>query len=167
MDDARTLTSTCDLCDRYRADTGGALQVLPGVFGSYGARAAFAGSVVTVKCFEDNSLVKAAVESPGEGRVLVVDGGGSLRRSLLGGTLAAAAARNGWSGVVLDGAVRDLAELRATELGIRALGVCPMPTERRGQGQRDVPVVIGGVKLRSGDRLVADEDGIVVLAESR
>jgi regulator of ribonuclease activity A len=155
--------ATCDLCDARKGDTDGGFRVLPPVFRDFGGRASFAGPVTTVKCFEDNSLVKAAVESPGEGRVLVVDGGGSLRRALVGGNLAAAAAKNGWAGLVVDGCVRDLAELAACAVGIRALAPMPLPTEKRGEGQRDVPVQIQGVWIRPGDRLVADADGIVVL----
>lgn len=117
-----------------------------------------------MKCFEDNTAVKAAVESAGEGRVLVVDGGGSLRRALLGGNLGAAAARNGWAGVVIDSCVRDVAELAACEVGICALAPVPLPTERRGEGQRDVAVRVQGVWVRPGDWLYADEDGIVVSA---
>ncbi len=98
----------------------------------------------------------------GEGRVLVVDGGGSLRRALLGGNLGAAAARNGWAGVVIDGCVRDVAELAASNTGIRALAAMPLPTEKRNEGQRDVAVQIQGVWVRPGDWLYADEDGIVV-----
>ncbi|MCU0968975.1 MAG: ribonuclease E activity regulator RraA [Rubrivivax sp.] len=158
-----SIESTCDLCDAHVADTDGDFRVLPGVFHDYGGRTAFAGPVATVKCHEDNSLVKAAVESPGAGRVLVVDGGGSLRRALVGGNLAAAAARSGWAGIVIDGAVRDRAELAATQVGIRALGHVPLPTIKRGQGQADVPVQIQGVWVRPGDRLVADADGIVVM----
>ena len=158
--------STCDLGDRHKGDAPGtALRVLPPVFRSFGGRERFAGPVTTVRCFEDNTPVKAAVESPGEGRVLVVDGGGSLRRALVGGNLAAAAARNGWAGVVVDGAVRDVAELAAAEVGIRALALIPLPTERKVAGERDVPVTIQGVPVRPGDWLVADADGIVVLAE--
>jgi len=123
----------------------------------------FAGPVTTVKCFEDNTSVKAAVESPGHGRVLVVDGAGSLRRALLGGNLGAAAARNGWAGLVIDGCVRDVAELAACDVGIRALAAMPLPTDRRAPGLVDVPVLIQGVWVRPGDRLVADADGIVVL----
>ena len=155
--------ATCDLCDLHKGDSDGALRVLPPVFRSFGARTRFAGTVSTVKCFEDNALVKAAVESPGLGRVLVVDGGGSLRRALLGGNLAAAAARNGWAGVVIDGAVRDVAELAECDLGIRALAPVPMPTVKRNEGQRDVAVQLQGVWVRPGDRLVADADGIVVM----
>lgn len=160
--------STCDLCDAHKADllaaAGSGFRVLPPVFRDYGGRAKFAGPVATVKCFEDNTLVKAAVESPGLGRVLVVDGGGSLRRALVGGNLAAAAAKNGWAGVVVDGCVRDLAELAACEVGIRALATMPLPTDKRNEGQRDVPVQIQGVWVRPGDRLYADADGMVVIA---
>jgi len=152
--------ATCDLCDTHK--DGQALRVLPPVFRDYGARHRFCGPVSTVKCFEDNSLVKAAVDSAGDGRVLVVDGGGSLRRALLGGNLGMAAARNGWAGVVIDGCVRDVAELAACEVGIRALAAVPLPTVKRGEGQRDVPVQVQGVWLQPGDWLYADEDGIVV-----
>jgi regulator of ribonuclease activity A len=119
-----------------------------------------------VKCFEDNSLVKAALDTPGAGRVLVVDGGGSLRRALVGGNLGAAAARNGWAGIVVDGCVRDVAELAACELGIRALAVMPLPTVKRNEGERDVPVQVQGVWVRPGDWLYADADGIVVAAQA-
>ena len=159
--------STCDLCDAHKASllaaSDGGFRVLPPVFRDFGGIAKFAGSVSTVKCFEDNTLVKAAVESPGEGRVLVVDGGGSLRRALVGGNLAAAAARNGWAGIVIDGCVRDVAELAACAVGIRALAALPLPTDKRNEGQRDVPVQIQGVWVRPGDRLHADADGIVVM----
>lgn len=154
--------STCDFCDENKGDDSGAFRVLPPVFHSYGGVAAFRGPVSTVKCFEDNTLVKAAVESAGEGRVLVVDGGASLRRALVGGNLAAAAARNGWAGLVVNGCVRDVAELGAAAVGIRALALVPLPTERRGEGQRDGAVQIQGVWVRPGDWLYADADGIVV-----
>jgi regulator of ribonuclease activity A len=157
------LPATCDLCDAHKADTSGAFRVLPPVFRDFGAVLHFAGSVSTVKCFEDNSLVKAALDSPGLGRVLVVDGGGSLRRALVGGNLGAAAARNGWAGVVVDGCVRDVAELAACAVGIRALAAMPLPTEKRNEGQRDVPVQVQGVRVVPGDWLCADADGIVVL----
>ncbi|WP_287877414.1 MULTISPECIES: ribonuclease E activity regulator RraA [Acidovorax] len=161
-----TAFSTCDICDAHKGDDSGAFRVLPPVFHSYGGVAAFAGTVATVKCFEDNTLVKVAVDSPGLGRVLVVDGGGSLRRALVGGNLAAAAARNGWAGVVVDGCARDVAELNAAAVGIRALGLMPLPTEKRNEGQRDVAVQIQGVWVRPGDWLCADADGIVVSARS-
>ena len=157
------LDNTCDLCDLHKGDQSGAFRVLPPVFQAYGGRAAFAGPVSTVKCHEDNTSVAIAVESPGHGRVLVVDGGGSLRHALVGGNLAAAAARNGWAGLVVDGCVRDRAELAAADIGICALALMPLPTERRHAGLVDVPVQVQGVAVRPGDWLVADADGIVVL----
>ncbi len=163
---SQPVPATCDLCDAHKGDDSGAFRVLPPVFRDFGARLRFAGPVVTVKCFEDNTPVKRAVESPGEGRVLVVDGGGSLRRALLGGNLGAAAARNGWAGVVIDGCVRDVAELRVCEVGIRALASMPLPTERKTEGLRDLAVQIQGVWVRSGDWLYADEDGIVIADRS-
>jgi regulator of ribonuclease activity A len=166
--------STCDLCDAHKADTSGAFRVLPPLFRSYGGVAKFAGPVTTLKCFEDNSLVRQALDEPGivetpfgrVGRVLVVDGGASLRRALIGGNIAAAAAKNGWAGVVVDGCVRDAAELAACAVGIRALALVPLPTDKRGEGHRDVPVQLQGVWVRPGDWLYADADGIVVLAEA-
>lgn len=165
-----TAFATCDLCDAHRDDLSGNFRVLPPVFKDFGAVRKFCGPVVTVKCFEDNTLVKAAVDSVGfdetsagrVGRVLVVDGGASLRRALLGGNLGAAAARNGWAGVVIDGCVRDVAELALMDVGIRALAAMPMPTEKRNQGQRDLAVQIQGQWVRPGDWLYADEDGMVV-----
>lgn len=164
--------STCDFCDVYKNDSSGDFRVLPPVFRDFGAVTRFCGPVTTVQCFEDNSLVKAAVDSPGFdetpagriARVLVVDGGGSLRRALLGGNLGAAAARNGWAGVVVHGAVRDVAELATHQTGIRALAPMPLPTEKRNVGLRDVALQIAGVWVRPGDWLYADADGIVVSA---
>jgi regulator of ribonuclease activity A len=165
--------ATTDLCDVHKSDCSGDFRVLPPVFKDFGLRKKFCGPVVTVKCFEDNSLVKAAVDSSGLldtehgqlGQVLVVDGGGSLRRALLGGNLGAAAARNGWAGVVIDGSVRDVAELALQDVGIRALAAMPLPTEKRNQGQSGVAVQLQGVWIRPGDWLYADEDGIVVGAK--
>jgi regulator of ribonuclease activity A len=159
--------STTDLCDAHKtAEAEGWFRVLPQVFKSFGARAAFSGQVVTVKCFEDNSRVKELVESEGQGRVLVVDGGGSMRQALLGGNLGAAAARNGWAGVLIDGCVRDIGELAACDVGIYARASVPMPTVRKGQGETGVPVrvgsPVGGVWVRPGDWLYADADGLVV-----
>jgi regulator of ribonuclease activity A len=156
--------ATCDLCDAHKNSTDGSFRVLPPVFKDYGQRRKFAGAVTTVKCFEDNSLVKAALDTPGLGRVLVIDGGASLRRALVGGNIGAAAAKNGWAGVVVDGCVRDSAELATCDVGIRALALMPLPTEKRNEGQRDVAVQIQGVWVRPGDWLYADEDGMVVSA---
>ena len=155
--------ATCDLCDAHKNDATGSFRVLPPVFKNFGGLQKFCGEVVTIKCFEDNSFVKEAVDSEGQGRVLVVDGGASLRHALLGGNLGAAAAKNGWAGVVIDGCVRDVAELAQCSTGIRALAVIPLPTEKRGEGQRDVAVQIQGVWVRPGDWLYADEDGMVVM----
>jgi len=162
--------ATCDLCDAFEADTTGSFRVLPPVFNDYGAVRKFCGPVVTLRCLEDNSRVREAVNSTGYvdtpagrvGRVLVVEGAGSLRRALVGGNLATAAARNGWAGIVVDGAVRDLAELSQAQVGIRALALVPMRTAKRDEGQSDLPVQIQGVWVRPGDWLYADEDGIVV-----
>ncbi|HKX93562.1 MAG TPA: ribonuclease E activity regulator RraA [Methylibium sp.] len=155
--------ATCDLCDAHKNASDGAFRVLPPVFHDYGGVRKFCGPVVTVKCHEDNTFVKAALDEPGQGRVLVVDGGASLRRALVGGNIGAAAAKNGWAGVVVDGCVRDSAELAACAVGIRALALMPLPTEKRNQGQRDVAVQVQGVWVRPGDWLYADEDGIVVM----
>jgi regulator of ribonuclease activity A len=163
--------ATCDLCDANKANTSGSFRVLPPAFRSFGARTKFCGPIVTVKCFEDNSLVKAAVECSGlvntttgeAAAVLVVDGGGSLRRALLGGNLGAAAQKNGWAGVVIDGCVRDVNELATFDIGIRALAAMPLPTDKRNEGQRDVAVQIQGIWIYPGDWLYADDDGIVVM----
>jgi regulator of ribonuclease activity A len=155
--------ATCDICDAHKADAGGALRVLPPLWREFGGAASFCGAVSTVQCFEDNSLVRAALESAGAARVLVIDGGGSQRTALVGGNLAALAVKNGWAGIVVDGCVRDAAELAACAIGIRALALQPMPPAKRGAGQRDVPVRVQGVSVRPGDWLYADGDGIVVL----
>ena len=158
--------STCDFCDANKNSDSSVFRVLPSIFQNFGAVPFFKGKVATVQCFEDNSYVKAAVESAGQGRVLVVDGGGSLRRALIGGNLAAAASRNGWAGLVINGAVRDVAELEKCVVGIRALALVPMPTQRRNEGQSDVAIQIQGVWIRPGDWLYADADGIVVSKEA-
>jgi regulator of ribonuclease activity A len=162
--------ATCDLCDTRKNDSSGDFRVMPPVFRDFGAVRKFCGPVVTLKCFEDNSLVKAALDSAGfeetpqgrVGKVLVVDGGGSVRRALLGGNLGAAAVQNGWAGVVIDGCVRDVAELALLEVGIRALASMPLPTEKRNEGQQGIAVRIQGQWVRPGDWLYADEDGMVL-----
>jgi regulator of ribonuclease activity A len=132
------------------------------VFHPFGGRRAFHGPISTVRCFEDNSRVKEAVESPGGGRVLIVDGGGSRRRALLGDKLGDAAVRNGWAGVIVYGCIRDSAELGRMDLGIRALGTMPLRSEKRGEGERDVPVRFAGVTFRPGEFVYVDEDGVIV-----
>jgi regulator of ribonuclease activity A len=154
--------ATCDLCDAFKSDTSGTVNALPVLWRSFGKRASWAGPVATVQCVDDNSLVKAFVESPGLGRVLVVDGGASMARGLLGGNLGSAAASNGWAGVLVNGCVRDVAELAQCDVGIFALASNPMPTNRQNLGVRDVPVCIGGHWIYPGDWLYADADGVVV-----
>ncbi len=164
--------ATCDLCDAHEEDTSGAFRVLPPVFRDFGKVGRFSGPVSTVRAIEDNSRIKEAVNSSGYlhtpdgpvGRVLVVAGAGSMRRALVGGNLAAAAKKNGWAGIVVDGAVRDLAELAAAGIGVKALALMPLRSVKRDEGESEVAVEIQGVTVRPGEWLYADEDGIVVSA---
>jgi regulator of ribonuclease activity A len=150
---------TTDLCDRYAEGA----RVADPVFRDFGGLPAFAGTVSTVKVFEDNVLVRQALSEPGAGRVLVVDGGGSLRCALLGDQVAELAVKNGWIGVVVYGCVRDTAVLTTLPLGVKALAAHPSKSVKRGEGVRDVEVRFGGIPFRPGDFLAADADGIVVL----
>ena len=156
------MISTPDLCDAHESD----VLVLDPVFVNYGGREAFGGEVVTVKCFEDNSLVKEQLAMPGNGRVLVVDGGGSMRRALMGDMIAESAVKNGWGGVVIYGAIRDVDAIASLDLGVQALGVIPLKTEKRGIGDLNVPVRFAGVDINPGDYLYADNNGIIVSADS-
>ena len=131
-------------------------------FNNYGAIKQFGGQIVTIKCHEDNSLVKQCVGEAGAGRVIVVDGGGSLRRALLGDMLAEQAAANGWSGLVINGAIRDVDEIGQIGLGVQALGTCPVKTEKLGVGQRDIALQVGGVTIAPGDYIYADNNGVIV-----
>ncbi|MFG2005772.1 ribonuclease E activity regulator RraA [Spirillospora sp. NPDC048911] len=152
--------ATADLID----DFGDELRSCEMQFRQYGARTTFGGPIATVRCSRDNALVKQLLNSPGEGRVLVVDGGGSLASALMGDMIAAAAVKNGWAGVVINGAVRDVAALRTMELGVKALGSNPRKSAKDGAGEVDEPVTFGGVEFRENDWLYSDEDGIVVAA---
>lgn len=154
---AADLPSICDLCDAYPDEA----RVADGVFRSFGARSAFAGPAVTVQCLEDNALIATVLEDAGAGRVLAVDGGGSLRRALFGGNLGARALSNGWSGVVIYGAVRDVEELERIAIGVFALGVCPLRPHKRGAGQRDVPLRFAGIEIAPGDWIYADRNGLI------
>jgi regulator of ribonuclease activity A len=156
-----SVPSTCDLCDLHESDAG--LRVLPPLFRALGGVVAFQGAAATLQCFEDNSLVRVALEEPGNGRVLVIDGGGSLRCALVGGNLAAIGAKSGWAGVVIDGCVRDQAEMAALPIGVRALALHPKRSEKRGEGRRNGVVRLQGVTVRPGDWIVADADGVIVL----
>jgi regulator of ribonuclease activity A len=152
-----TQFSTPDLSD----DAPEALAIaLP--WRQYGQLRRFCGRAVTIKCHEDNSLVKACVGEPGEGRVIVVDGGGSTRRALLGDMLAEQAAANGWSGLVINGVIRDVDEIGQTALGVAALGTSPVKTEKLGVGQRDIAIELGGVIVEPGDYIYADNNGVLV-----
>jgi regulator of ribonuclease activity A len=150
--------SVPDICDKYPHD----IAVLEPLFSSFGKKQHFSGEIVTIKCFEDNSLVGDAVRSDGRGRVIVVDGGGSLRRALLGDLLAAKAAENGWQGLLINGCVRDVEILETIDLGVKALNCHPVKTDKRGEGQFDVPVSFAGVHFRPGQYLYADMNGIVL-----
>ncbi|PVZ13607.1 MULTISPECIES: ribonuclease E activity regulator RraA [unclassified Pseudomonas] len=149
---------TPDLCDAYPEH----VQVLDPMFSSFGGRDSFGGRIVTVKCFEDNSKVKELVEQPGQGKVMVVDGGGSLRRALLGDMLAQKAAQNGWEGIVVYGCVRDVDVLAQISLGVQALAPHPLKTDKRGIGDIDVPVTFAGVTFRPGEFIYADNNGVIV-----
>ena len=153
--------STPDLTDSHSR-----ARVLELQFVSYGAIPCFAGEAVTIKCHEDNSLVKACVAEAGHGRVIVVDGGGSLRRALLGDMLAEKAAENGWAGLIINGAIRDVDEIGGIKLGVRALGCCPLKTDKLGAGQRDIAISIGGVQIRPGNYVYADNNGVIVSDEA-
>mgnify|MGYP000031457269 FL=1 len=135
------------------------------VFRDYGGRLAFSGPVATLRVPDDNSKVREAVETPGEGRVLVVDGGGAMTYALFGGNLGKLAEENGWAGVVVNGCIRDTAELAACAIGVKALAAHPKRSSKRGRGESDVAVSFAGLKIRPGDWLYADGDGIVVSAE--
>ena len=155
--------ASADLCDANAALLDdGRLAVLPPVFRHFGRHAQFSGRVLTLKLFEDNPLLRATLETPGHGRVLVVDGGASLRCALLGGQLALLAQDNGWAGLVIDGCVRDTDEINQCAIGVRALATHPRRSGRSGGGQTDVRVVIQGVPVNPGDWLYADADGILV-----
>lgn len=153
--------ATADLVDQH-AD---ALQSCDLQLRQYGARPAFAGRIATIRCHRDNALVKAALGEPGRGRVLVVDGAGALQSALMGDLIATFAVEQGWAGVVVHGAVRDVAVLRTLDLGIKALGSNPRKSAKDGVGDREVTVSFGGVDFVPGRWLVSDDDGVVVLPE--
>ncbi|MCH8306989.1 MAG: ribonuclease E activity regulator RraA [Proteobacteria bacterium] len=153
-------TMTADLCDEYAAD----IQVAEPIFRTYGSRRSFGGQAVTLRVFEDNSLVRSVLEEAGKGQVLVVDGGASQRCALLGGNIARLAFENGWSGVIINGCIRDRLEVDATDIGVRALNSCPRKSRKQGLGERDVDLFFAGIDVTPGDYIFADEDGVVVSA---
>jgi regulator of ribonuclease activity A len=149
---------TPDLCDDF-ADH---IVVADPLFTSYGARQTFSGEIATIKCFEDNSLVRELVAEPGHGKVLVIDAGGSMRRAVLGDMLAEKAVANGWQGVVIYGCLRDVDQINGMELGVKALGTHPMKTDKRGEGQRDLALQFAGIRWQPGHYVYSDNNGIIV-----
>ena len=149
---------TADLYDELGED----IQSVPIQFNRYGGRPAFDGPIRTVRCFEDNALLKATVSTPGDGAVLVVDGGGSLERALMGDMIAEIAVQNGWAGVVINGVIRHGVAIGSLELGVKALGTNPRKSTKTGEGEVDVVLKFGGVTFRVGAHLYSDEDGILV-----
>ena len=150
--------NTADLYDERGEDLDSvALQ-----FQSLGGHTHFSGPVRTIRCFEDNALVKSTLATPGDGAVLVVDGGGSLRTALMGDLIAASAVANGWAGVVINGAIRDREAIAGLDLGVKALGSNPRKSAKAGAGEVDVDVVIDGVTIRTGATVWCDPDGILV-----
>ena len=156
------MRSTPDLCDDHAI----LVRVADPIFTNFGGRERFGGEVVTVKCFEDNSLVKELVGTPGNDRVLVVDAGGSMRRACLGDRLAEAACSNGWAGIIIYGCIRDVDEIMATDIGVQALGIHPSKTDKKGVGEQNITVTFAGITVHPGDYLYADNNGIIVSKES-
>ena len=149
---------TTDLCDAYPTR----VRAAEPVFRDFGGRSAFAGPIVTLKVFADNALVRSALETPGNGRVLVIDGGGSTRSALVGGNLAKLAVQNGWEGIVVFGCIRDTAEIAACDLAVKALAAHPMKSAKNGHGDRDVAVTFAGVSFEPGAWIYGDADGLIV-----
>lgn len=153
---------TPDLCDEFESDIGKSLRIVSPMFQRYGARATFSGEIVTLKIFEDNSLVRTAFAEDGKGKVLVIDGGGSLRCALVGDQLAILAQKNGWEGVVVYGCIRDSVDINGIDIGVRALNTHPQKSIKKNVGDRDIAVTFGGVTFNPGKWLYADEDGVLV-----
>ncbi|XP_057737470.1 putative 4-hydroxy-4-methyl-2-oxoglutarate aldolase 3 isoform X1 [Arachis stenosperma] len=155
--------ATAEICDTNATHiTSGDLRVLHPVFQVYGQARAFSGPIVTLKVFEDNVIVRAMLETKGEGRVLVIDGGGSMRCALVGGNLGQLAQSNGWAGIVVNGCIRDVDEINACDIGVRALSSHPLKSNKKGTGDKHVPIYVGGAFIRDGEWLYADSDGIIV-----
>ena len=150
-----------ELCDQFPD----LVQVVEPMFGNFGGRERFGGEIVTLKAFEDNSLVREQVALPGEGRVLVVDSGGSMRRAMLGDMLAEKAALNGWSGIIIYGCIRDVNAIGELDLGVQALGANPMKTDKKGLGELNVDLTFGGVTFKPGYYVYADNNGVLVSPE--
>ncbi|GAB2212074.1 hypothetical protein Droror1_Dr00025418 [Drosera rotundifolia] len=157
------LIATAEVCDaNSQLIVSGELRALQPIFQIYGRRQVFSGPVVTLKVFEDNVLVREFLEEKGNGRVLVVDGGGSLRCAILGGNPVQQAQNNGWSGIVVNGCIRDVDEINGCDIGVRALASHPMKANKKGIGEKHVPVAIAGTRINDGEWLYADTDGILI-----
>ena len=156
---------TPDLCDEFEAELGNTVRVVAPMFQRYGGRNSFSGQIVTLKIFEDNSLVRTAFAENGQGKVLVIDGGGSLRCALVGDQLAILAQKNGWEGVVVYGCIRDSADINKISIGVRALNTHPQKSIKKNVGDRDIAVTFGGVTFNPGEWLYADDDGVLVSAK--
>ncbi|KAL6975108.1 hypothetical protein U1Q18_023903 [Sarracenia purpurea var. burkii] len=155
--------ATADICDSNSTHlANGDVRCLQPIFQIYGQRRAFSGPIVTLKIFEDNVLVREILETRGDGRVLVIDGGGSMRCALLGGNLGLLAQNMGWVGIVVNGCVRDVDEINACDIGVRALASHPQKSNKKGVGEKRVPVYVAGTLIRDGEWLYADNDGILV-----
>jgi len=153
--------STPDLCDAHPDK----VRILKPVFKNYGAKTSFGGEVVTIKCFEDNSRVKENAGMPGNGKVMVVDGGGSLNKALLGDLITETAMNNGWEGFIIYGCIRDVDPINTMQIGVKALNSIPLKTERKGVGDLNIPVTFAGVTIEPGDFVYSDETGIIVSKE--
>ena len=152
---------TTDLCDEHPD----LVRVVEPLFANYGGKVCFGGEIVTVKCHEDNSVVKETAGAPGHGKVMVVDGGASMWRALLGDMIAENAVKNGWAGFIIYGCIRDVDAIGALDIGVQALGTIPLKTDKRGIGDRNVAVTFGGVTFHPGEFVYADNNGIIVSAE--
>jgi regulator of ribonuclease activity A len=152
------VTATADLYDERGED----LASLSTQMRSFGAHAVFDGVIRTVRCYEDNALVRQALSSPGAGAVLVIDGGGSLQRALIGDVIAGLAVENGWAGIVAFGAIRDSVAVDRLPIGVKALGTNPRKSAKEGAGEVEVPVEFGGVTFTPGAHIWSDADGILV-----
>jgi len=160
MTDAIEFTATADLADEIGPD----IRSCDTQFIQFGGRTEFVGPITTIRCFQDNLLVKQTLSEPGNGGVLVVDGDASIHTALVGDIIAGRGVDNGWSGVIVNGAVRDSAILRTLDIGVKALGTNPRKSTQTGSGEKNVPVEIGGVTFNPGEIVYSDHDGVVVRA---
>ena len=153
------MKSTCDISDELHPN----VQYLDPIFKCYGDKTAFSGRIITIQCFEDNSLVEEVLKTDGSECVLVIDAGASLKCAMMGDKRASDAIKNNWEGIIINGPIRDSAEINSMDIGIRALGTCPRKSIKKGAGKRDIDVTFSNVKFISGNYLYADEDGVIVL----